>query len=74
MKQGSKAMSKTILPMKTLLEAGDVYGSPEAGITKGTFYAAVLCGAIRKVKVPGRKKRSMYCRTEVMKAFGLRDE
>lgn len=67
-------MSKTILPMKTLLEAGEIHGSPESGITKGTFYAAVQCGAIRKVKVPGRKIRSKYCRDEVMRAFGLKDE
>lgn len=67
-------MTEPILPSKALLEAGDIYGSPKAGITKGTFYAAVACGAIRRVRVPGRKTRSKYCRAEVMKAFGLRDE
>lgn len=63
--------NEPILPEKVLLEAGEIYGSPRAGITKGMFYAAVDSGLLKGVLPGGRKARRKYRRTEVVRVFRL---
>jgi translation initiation factor IF-1 len=63
-----------VLPNKILLEAGEIYGSEQSGITKGMFRKAVDAGAITPVSIPGRKRRHKYRRDEVIRIFRLEEK
>jgi hypothetical protein len=64
-------MSGMILPEKALLEAGEIFRSKRAGITKGMFYDAISAGVIKPIRIPGRKVRHKYSRDEIMRVFKL---